>query len=120
MLKFPKPGKKKKKTRQTDKAHLAFVAALPCLCCKLISPTVVPHHLMRDVNRGIGMKADDKHTIPLCHRCHTELHMNGDEKKYLASKGIKNPVLMAESLYKLSKANDIETAAHLVCYMFSL
>lgn len=57
-----------KKTRtKADKAHLAAVAALPCSTCAAEGPSEC-HHI-RD-GMGIGMKASDKETIPLCYRCH--------------------------------------------------
>jgi hypothetical protein len=58
---------------------------------------------MRNVKRGMGMKADDKYTIPLCHAHHSKLHLSKDgETAYLASKDVLAPVELAERLYEAS------------------
>ena len=54
-----------------DKKHLAKVAQLPCLVCKIrgdrqLSKTQVHHKW----GSGAGLKESDRLTIPLCDRCH--------------------------------------------------
>jgi hypothetical protein len=42
--------------------------------------TIVPHHLKHvgiDITSGMGTKASDWMTMPLCFKCHYKLH-NGD------------------------------------------
>jgi hypothetical protein len=101
---FPKQGPRKKSSnRMTDKPHLRWLATLPCACCCIEDETIIAHHLMRNVVRGMGMKADDKNAIPLCHVHHSELHTSrSGETVYLASKGIFDAVELAEKLYAVS------------------
>jgi hypothetical protein len=61
------------------KKHLKHVASLPCLVCEEWNETVVPHHLLRFGGKGVGTKACDSLTVPLCHAHHSELHRMGDE-----------------------------------------
>lgn len=66
-VKFPKP----RTSRNSD--YLAFVRTLPCVICE--APYAVPHHA--GDNRGMALKCSDTRTIPLCTRCHTEMHQKG-------------------------------------------
>lgn len=95
---FPKSGKKKKKGRLIDKEHLRLVSNLPCCCCGIKNDTIVPHHLLRGVTRGMGMKAGDNLVIPLCHKHHEALHRNGNETVFLAGYGV-NGLELANALY---------------------
>jgi len=70
---------------------------MPCCCCGL-EYGVVSHHLLRNVTRGMGRKADDCFVIPLCTNCHRMLHDNGNETAFLASHGIDGKAL-ADELY---------------------
>ena len=36
----------------------------------------------------MGLKPDDRRTVPLCHKCHMELHAYGDEEIFWAIMGI--------------------------------
>ena len=81
-----KPRRIKPK-RLHDKAHLAFVAQLPCVVCGMMP--VVCHHLLRgDPKRGMGRKAGDDYVIPLCPSCHTALHNHGNETAFLEARGV--------------------------------
>lgn len=51
-------------------AYLAFVREQPCCWCGHRAPSD-PHHFGP---RGIGRKADDLHTVPLCRACHDHFH----------------------------------------------
>lgn len=56
-----------------DKKYLKRVASLPCCACQAIGlsgrlPTVVAHH---KTGAGMGMKACDLDTMPLCEGHHT-------------------------------------------------
>lgn len=54
-----KPG------RVEDPAHLARVRSLPCCVCRLTQETPTEaHHIRQGV--GMGQKASDRETIPLC------------------------------------------------------
>ena len=73
----------KKKRRYENKAHLLYVASLPCMICGA-SPVQV-HHLLKPVDRkrGFGMRSGDEHTVPLCFKHHAELHTKfGNEFKF--------------------------------------
>jgi len=89
--------------RERDSAHLDFVRSLPCSVCLKPGPSEA-HHLLRGVPRGMGRKADDRHVIPLCHECHTGLHLSGNEVDFLT--GIDGPDLAA----RLYEAEDYEGA----------
>ena len=82
-----KKPKRIKPKRLTDKAHLAFVAELACVCCGMMP--VVCHHLLRgDPKRGMGRKSGDNFVLPMCPSCHLALQNYGDETKFLEARGI--------------------------------
>lgn len=91
-----------KKAPVKDKAHLMFLCGLQC-CITGVREGLNAHHLLRDdlgrIKRGMGMKAADEFTIPLHHAKHTELHMDGNETRYLEENGIYHPVELALLLY---------------------
>ena len=68
-----------------DPAYLRFVRSFPCSVCKRGRSEAAhtgPH--------GIGQKASDYSTIPLCHKHHTLLHACGPrifESQYCISIG---------------------------------
>ena len=53
---------------------------MPCMICK--NPNTQAHHLLRAQFRGMGMKAGDNWTVPLCFYHHEALHRNGDETDF--------------------------------------
>ena len=99
----------------TDVAHLDFIRSLPCVVCFDDSSYThrAAHHLLRGVVRGASLKAPDKNTIPLCSKCHSELHQNGCEVTYLSNRGIEDPVGLSNRLYEASC--DYEDGYHIVC-----
>jgi hypothetical protein len=50
--------------RRRNKAHLAFVAAQPCLVCQRFPSDA--HHLKFAQPRSLGRKVSDEFTVPLC------------------------------------------------------
>ena len=70
-----------KNKRWVEKKYTNWVATLPCANCGLDDETIVAHHLtLRHAPHGgggIGMKANDFLTMPLCFTCHDRAH-NGD------------------------------------------
>jgi len=88
--------------RIEDKDHLKFVASLKCVITGS-EYGIQAHHLMRDdmrrIIRGTGKRAQDNFVIPLHHAKHTELHMDGNEVRYLEENGIYHPVELALILY---------------------
>ena len=70
-----------KTKRWVEKKYTRWVATLPCANCGLDDETTVAHHLKHrhapHGGGGIGMKANDFLTMPLCFSCHDRAH-NGD------------------------------------------
>ena len=66
------------------KRHRQTVALLPCLACGLEGSTQCAH---RNAGKGMGIKACDSQTFPLCIKCHAELdqggHMSRDTRRAL-------------------------------------
>jgi hypothetical protein len=67
----------RKPVRRRNKAHLAFVAARPCLVCQR-SPCDA-HHLKFAQPRTLGRQVSDEFTVPLCREHHRDLHRHGNE-----------------------------------------
>ena len=70
-----------KNKRWVNKDYTNWVATLPCASCGLDDDTTVAHHLKHRHSPhgggGMGMKANDFFTMPLCFKCHDRAH-NGD------------------------------------------
>lgn len=47
--------------------------ALPCCQCHAPAPSVVAHANWGEFGKGMGIKANDEYTIPLCTECHFKL-----------------------------------------------
>jgi len=88
----PKPPKPVR-----DKAHLAFVAGLPC-CITGRTDGVQAHHLLKTSEKCMGRRSGDDKVIPLHHEIHTALHGSGDETAFLDICVIDGPAL-ARALY---------------------
>jgi hypothetical protein len=73
----------RKEMRRRNKAHLAFVAAQPCLVCQR-SPCDA-HHLKFAQPRSLGRKVSDEFTVPLCRDHHHQLHRHGNEMAWWAN-----------------------------------
>ena len=67
-----------KHKRWQSREYLNWVATLPCANCGLEDETIVAHHLKHrhapHGGGGIGMKANDYLTMPLCFECHASAH----------------------------------------------
>lgn len=91
-----------KQTPVISRVHLEFVASLQCAITGA-REGLQSHHLLRDamgrIKRGVGMRAGDDFAVPLHHAKHTELHMDGNETRYLEENGIYCPVELALILY---------------------
>ncbi len=88
-----KKPKRIKKGRIKDEKHLSNVRHMPCCCCGAAAPSQ-PHHLLRGVPRGMGLKASDCWVIPLCYMCHSDLHdREGNEIEFLQSWGVDGKAL---------------------------
>jgi len=55
-----------------SRAYMDAVKALPCVACN--APADDPHHLYGVGYRGAATKSPDIWAIPVCRRCHDELH----------------------------------------------
>ena len=70
-----------KSKRWLEKRYTRWVSTLPCANCGLDDETTVAHHLKHrhapHGGGGVGMKANDFLTMPLCFSCHDRAH-NGD------------------------------------------
>jgi len=63
-------------------AYLAFVRIFACLKCSAPPPSEAHHILRGDTRRG-QYRAGDDETVPLCRKCHSELHDRvGDEEAF--------------------------------------
>lgn len=65
--------------------YLRSVRGQPCLVCR--SPGEA-HHVNIAMKRGVSLKVGDNWVVPLCHRCHMELHHFGDERSWWDINGI--------------------------------
>lgn len=83
VVQHKKPGKKKKRKRETDEDYLEFIRSKPC--CVSGHWMSEPHHVDISKLSGMGTKGSDRETIPLNREYHTEAHMIGKlsfAKKY--------------------------------------
>lgn len=53
--------------------RLTRIRQLPCCQCQALPPSQACHANWGDFGKGMGIKADDEYTIPLCAKCHREL-----------------------------------------------
>lgn len=98
----PEPRKPTRTPRERDEKHLAAIRLLPCLNCEAAGPSEAAHVQMTSAAMGkrpggMGQKRDDRWTLPLCARCHTEQHRIG-EAAFWHEAGI-NPILAAHALW---------------------
>jgi hypothetical protein len=91
-----------KESRRRNKAHLAFIAAQPCLVCQR-SPCDA-HHLKFAQPRSLGRKVSDEFTVPLCRDHHVDLHRNGNEIAWWANLQIA-PIEAAGDLWQATLLN---------------
>ena len=70
--------------------HREWVASHACIACGRRGETA--HHILRDKSRrGMGGKGCDSATVPLCNRCHDELHSRaGNEKRFFTERRVPN------------------------------
>lgn len=64
--------KRPKRIRWVNPEYVQWVKTQPCECCGM--PSDDPHHLIGHGQGGMGTKAHDSFTLPLCREHHTELH----------------------------------------------
>ena len=61
-----------KRARAEDSKYTRWVKTRPCCGCGARSDD--PHHIIGHGQGGMGTKAHDFFTIPLCRKCHDALH----------------------------------------------
>lgn len=72
---------------------------LPCVGCQAPPPSDVAHANWGEFGKGLGKKADDEYTIPLCRACHhnldTYVWQTRDEAKawFLSKLDLTNKIL---------------------------
>jgi hypothetical protein len=86
--------------RLRDKAHLAFVAAQPCLLCA--RRPCDPHHVRFAQGGALGRKVSDEFTVPLCRTHHRDLHRTGSEYLWWENVGI-DPLKAARKLWRKTR-----------------
>jgi len=91
-----------KPVRRRNKAHLAFVAAQPCLVCQRTPCDA--HHLKFAQAKALGRKVSDKFTVPLCPAHHNDLHRHSNEPAWWANLKIA-PLPIARELW-ISSSGD--------------
>ncbi|EKH3288652.1 DUF968 domain-containing protein [Escherichia coli] len=64
--------KRPKHRRWVNEKYTRWVKTQPCACCG--KPADDPHHLIGHGQGGMGTKAHDIFTLPLCREHHNELH----------------------------------------------
>lgn len=71
---FYRPPGHKLPTLLRSEQHRRNVAALDCACCGRSGPSQAAH---ANTTKGMGLKACDSLTFPLCHECHRDLDQGG-------------------------------------------
>lgn len=103
-------GGKKRRKRQEEPQHLAFVRRLPCLVCGVHVGIEAAHVRYGDLrygkrNTGKAEKPDDKYAVPLCGGTdHRDQHRH-NERAWWESKGI-DPIRVAQSLWACTGDED--------------
>lgn len=55
-----------------DSKRLALIRQLPCVRCASPAPSQACHSNFQEHGKGMGTKANDRYTIPLCDKCHKD------------------------------------------------
>ena len=95
------PPRRSERPGMSD-AHLKMIRQLPCTRCGSPAPSD-PHHLKSELSheRGMGRRAPDRYTVPLCRGCHDDLERSGTrrERGWFESFGVV-PHYLAEGLWR--------------------
>lgn len=89
--------------RRHDEKHLQFIRGLPCIRCLNNIETEAAHLRRADARiakpiTGVGIKPDDRFTLPLCGREHKLQHEIGETAFWDGC----DPELWALALYSVS------------------
>jgi hypothetical protein len=96
--------------RYRDRAHLGFVASLPCLRCGR-QPSD-PHHLRFMQSRAMGRRVSDEFAVPLCRTHHRAVHRHGDEVAWWKAAGI-DVVAVADRLWQHTRLKGTPIEEHI-------
>lgn len=117
MLKGAKPTQRETKTRsarEEDPKHLAFIRQLPCAAGTTGKAQAAHIRMASDKHKkplaGMGVKPDDRWTVPLADKPHKRQHDIG-EPMFWAELGI-DPLELAVKLYDVS--GDTKAGAKIV------
>ena len=105
-----------RRPRRENKKHLKWLMERPCVICGNNLMVDACHIKMADgrVNKpqssNIGMKADDRFTLPMCRMHHDSSH-SMPERVWWKGQGF-DPVLLALTLYSIT--GDSEAADDLI------
>lgn len=103
------PTTGKKRPREHNPNHLAWIRGLPCLITG--TRPVDPAHIRYGDERygkratGAGEKPHDKYVVPLCRAKHDEQHQN-NEREWWAKHGI-DPIQVALALWSVSGDDEL-------------
>jgi len=83
-----------------NKDHLKDIRKLPCCGCLTVPARTVHHLKQRD--RGMGLRAQDRDGVPLCPSCHETIERAGakNEVSQFHQWGIDDPLQLASDLWK--------------------
>lgn len=83
-----------------DKDHVKDIRKLPCCGCLKVPAGTIHHLKQRD--RGMGLRAQDKDGVPLCMACHETIERAGakNEVSTFFNWGIDDPLQLATDLWK--------------------
>lgn len=59
-----------------DNDRLKAIRKMICCECGADAPSQAAHSNFMCHGKGKGIKADDRYTLPLCHKCHADLDQN--------------------------------------------
>ncbi len=78
--------------------HLKKIREMECLICNA-PPQSDPHHITFAEQSGMGRKVGDNWTVPVCRKCHGDIHLyKYGEQLFWAMQGI-DPMEKAKEYY---------------------
>lgn len=108
---FQTTSRKLKRERGDSSIHLAWIRTLPCLVSGVEGRSEAAHISYAEpaygkLGRGMGLKEEDRWTVPLCPAAHRRQHTK-KEQRFWSEVGI-DPCIVAMALWGCT--GDTETA----------